>query len=79
MRVAVQKWGNSLAVRIPRSLAREVHIERGGEVDLAVEDGRLVASPVQRQPTLDDLLSQVTDSTLHDEFDWGGPVSKEAW
>ena len=79
MRVAVQKWGNSLAVRIPRALAQAVHLERGGHVDLGVEDGRLVAVPVRRRYSLEELLASVEDEQLHGEVDWGAPVGKEAW
>jgi antitoxin MazE len=82
MRVAVQKWGNSLAVRIPRALAEEVGIERGSQVELAVEQGRLVAVPLRPRAsryTLDELLAQVTDENVHDEVDFGPPVGKERW
>ncbi|HEV8639090.1 MAG TPA: AbrB/MazE/SpoVT family DNA-binding domain-containing protein [Chloroflexota bacterium] len=82
MRVAVQKWGNSLAVRIPRALAEEVGIERGSQVELAVEQGRLVAAPLRPRAsryTLDELLAQVTDENVHDEVDFGPPVGKERW
>lgn len=79
MRVAVQKWGNSLAVRIPSALARQAQIERGGQVDLTIEDGRLVAVPVRRPVTLDEMLASVTDDQLHGEVDWGAPVGREAW
>ena len=84
MRVAVQKWGNSLAVRIPRALAAEVGLERGGQVEMRVEDGRLVAAPlvgtrVSTPYTLEELLAGVTGENLHGEMDWGPPAGDEAW
>lgn len=84
MRVAVQRWGNSLAVRIPRGLAAEMGLERGGQLDIRVEDGRLVAAPVVGRTLatpyrLEDLLASIGADTLHTETDWGGPVGAEAW
>ena len=80
MRVRVQKWGNSLALRIPKSFASETALDSGAEVDLTVEDGRLVITPLAAPAySLDELLSRVTDSNLHGEHDTGPNVGAEAW
>jgi antitoxin MazE len=80
MKARVQKWGNSLSLRIPRSLATESNIEQGSVVDLAVVEGRLVAEPVSRaEYTLDQLLQGVTKKNIHREVDTDGPVGKEIW
>jgi antitoxin MazE len=80
MRAQVQKWGNSLALRIPRSFAVESAIEQGTEVDLSLEEGRLVITPVEEPTyTLDALMAGVTPDNLHDEVDTGPPAGKEAW
>ena len=80
MRAQVQKWGNSLALRIPRSFAVESEIEQGAEVDLSLEKGRLVITPMKKSAcTLDDLMAGVTPDNLHDEVDTGPPAGKEAW
>jgi antitoxin MazE len=80
MRVRIQKWGNSLVLELPKALAREAGFEEDGEVELSVEEGRLViASLVARSYILDDLLSDVRSSNLHAETDWGPPVGKETW
>ena len=80
MRIRVQKWGNSLAVRIPRSFARETALKAGTEVELQLENGRLVIAPVAATDyDLADLLEHVTPETLHDEVDTGSREGKEVW
>lgn len=58
MRSRVSQWGNSLAMRIPASFSREVRIEAGNAVELQVEDGHLVITPVRRTYTLDQISSR---------------------
>lgn len=80
MRVRVQKWGNSLALRIPRSYAAETSLDPGAEVDLTLEDGRLVVTPVTAAPyRLEDLLAGVTPENIHREVDTGPSLGAEAW
>jgi antitoxin MazE len=80
MRTRVQKWGNSLALRIPKAFAQEVGLEQDGEVDLSVEKGRLVVvPPVIPSYTLEELLAGIRPSNLHEETNWGPPVGKEIW
>ena len=73
----VQKWGNSLGIRIPKSLAMKVGIEEGSEVDFDVEDGHLVIKP--KSVTLDEMLSQVTPDNIHKEVSTGGQQGREIW
>jgi antitoxin MazE len=79
MRSRVSQWGNSLAIRIPASFSREVRIEAGDTVELQIEDGHLVITPVRTTYSLDELLAGVTEENRHDETDWGAPVGGEAW
>lgn len=80
MRVRVQKWGNSLALRIPRSFAAETALDPGSEVDLTLEGGRLVITPLPEPAyRLDDLLARVTPENLHTETDTGPSVGDEVW
>ena len=80
MLVRVQKWGNSLALRIPAAFARETGIDSGAEVDLALEDGRLVITPrASPSYSLDELLGGVSDENLHAEVDVGAPRGGEVW
>lgn len=80
MRVQVQKWGNSLALRIPKPFAAEVQVEEGTFVDLSVVEGKLVATPATRKKTtLSQLLAKVSRANLHGEVETGPSVGREAW
>jgi len=80
MRTRVQKWGNSLALRIPKSFAHEACLEQDTIVELSVVDGRLVVHPVPASgPTLEELLAGVTDENLHGEVDVGSATGNEVW
>lgn len=80
MLTKIQKWGNSMAVRIPKAFAEEMQISAETAVELRLEDGKLIVEPVDR-PTylLAELLAQVSDENLHTEVDWGELVGQEAW
>jgi antitoxin MazE len=75
----VTRWGNSLAVRIPKALAEQTKIEEGSEVELSVGDGVLTVRPKAPTYRLEELLAQVTPGNRHDEIDWGEPQGKEVW
>ena len=80
MRTRVQKWGNSLAVRIPKVFAEEVGLTDDSPVELRLQKGGLVLEPSTQWPLeLDDLLDQVNDSNLHGETDTGPPQGSEIW
>ena len=75
MRAKIQKWGNSLAVRIPKALAELVELSDGREVELSVEDGKMIVQPARkRRYTLDELVAGITDENRHDEIGTGAPV-----
>jgi antitoxin MazE len=75
----VQKWGNSLALRIPQSFAVQAKVAAGTAVDIAVESGRLVVRPVRRRYRLRELLSGITARNRHSEVGTGSAVGREAW
>jgi antitoxin MazE len=80
MRTKIQKWGNSLALRIPKSFAEEAEVEVGSRVDLSVTDGKLVIRPVRSQRfELHSLLVGVKEENLHAEISTGEPTGREAW
>jgi antitoxin MazE len=66
-------------VRIPTVLASRARIVDGAEVELSVDDGRLIVATVEREPTLDEMLDQVTPENRHGLLDWGPAVGKEGW
>lgn len=80
MQTKISKWGNSLAVRIPKASAEEAHLTQNTPVELSVDEGRLVIEAQQRQsPKLDQLLAEITEDNVHAEIDAGGPVGREVW
>jgi len=80
VRVQIQKWGNSLALRIPKPFAEEVEVHEGTVVHLSLAEGKLVAVPeVKERFTLKQLLRKVTKDNLHKEVDFGGPAEREIW
>jgi len=80
MRTRVQKWGNSLALRIPKSFADDAGLHKEAPVEISLTDGQLVIKPVtESKPTLRQLLAGVTEENLHHEIDTGHAVGKETW
>jgi antitoxin MazE len=80
MRTKIQRWGNSLAVRIPKPFATEAGLNQQSEVDVSIVDGALVIRPCPELSfSLDELLARVTDENLHEEIDSGPPVGREIW
>lgn len=80
MKVRIQKWGNSLALRIPKSFALETSIENGSTVDVAIESGAIVVKPaVEEKILLEDLLSRINEQNLHTEIDFGKSEGRETW
>ncbi len=79
MRTQIQKWGNSLALRIPKSFAIEAGLQEDAVVDLALVEGKLIVTPQPEQVSLEKLLAGITADNLHDEQDFGGPVGREVW
>jgi antitoxin MazE len=76
----IQKWGNSLAVRIPRSVVQDTHLSSGHSVDVAVQDGQIVIVPARRPRfRLDELLKGVTAQNRHRECDSEVAVGREVW
>jgi antitoxin MazE len=80
MKTRVQKWGNSLALRIPKSFAAEAGLRANSAVELSLVDGTLVVEAVTSQPpTLAELLAGVTDDNVPGEWNTGSTVGKESW
>jgi antitoxin MazE len=76
----VQRWGNSLGLRIPKALAEDAGVEEGSPVDISMEGDRLVVQPIR--PTkyeLKGLVSQIREDNLHEEIPTGRRVGREVW
>jgi antitoxin MazE len=79
MKTRVQRWGNSLAVRIPKAFAAEVGLADDTPVEIKVNHGALIVEPSNTVPSLVELLSGISKANIHAEFDTGRPVGNEVW
>jgi antitoxin MazE len=79
MSAIIAKWGNSLAVRIPQNVAKEMNLSEGVELDLSVVDGAIIIKPAQKRYTIDDLVEGITADNLHAEISSSAPVGNEFW
>ncbi|KKW21653.1 MAG: transcriptional regulator/antitoxin MazE [Parcubacteria group bacterium GW2011_GWF2_50_9] len=80
MTTKVQKWGNSLAVRLPSRLVKRFGLKPGSRVFTEETEKEIIIRPLQkREETLDDLLARVTSENIHPETNWGKPVGREIW
>jgi antitoxin MazE len=76
----IAKWGNSLAIRIPQNLAKEINLTEGSEVQLVLIDGKLTIEPItRRRYSLEELIEAITAENLHTEIDTGVAVGNEVW
>ena len=80
MKTRVQKWGHSLALRIPKSFAIEAGLDQDAVVDITLVNGKLIVTPLAASRfSLEYLLAAVTTDNLHNEQDMGSPVGNEVW
>ena len=78
MTVSIKKWGNSLALRIPKDIAQTLHIENNSTLELSIKDGALVIEP-QNETLLESLVSRIDADNLHYVVDTGKVVGNEEW
>ena len=80
MRSKVQRWGNSLAVRIPKTFAEEVGLSEDAPIEMRLVKGGLLLEPAPVWgPSLKELVDGISEDNRHDEVDDGGPRGMEAW
>ena len=79
MVTTIQRWGNSLAVRIPKAFAAQAQLTENSDVDISVDGDRIVVTPARREWKLDELLKGVKPSNRHREVTWGDRTGKESW
>ncbi len=80
MKTAIQRWGNSLALRIPHTYAAETSLSEGSEVELSVKAGALIVRPIRRKRhSLSDLLTRITAVNQHESVGTGQAVGRETW
>lgn len=79
MQVQLQKWGNSLALRVPKHVVQQLKLQQESVLDVVVEDGKLMFIPASpKTPSLDELIAQMTPENIHQETDFGNSVGNEA-
>ena len=83
MNVEFLKWGNSLALRVPKAFAESIGASEGKQAEMTVKDGTLVVKVVKakrrRRYVLKELIDGVTEENRHPETGWGPPVGNEVW
>nr|WP_011392534.1 AbrB/MazE/SpoVT family DNA-binding domain-containing protein [Moorella thermoacetica] len=77
MQPHVQKWGNSLGIRIPLSLAQKIGLREGTPVDLQVDEDAIIIR--RKQYSLEQMLARVKPENIHSEIDTGPQVGREIW
>jgi antitoxin MazE len=78
MEATVKKWGNSLGVRIPNLIVRELSLKDGSLVDINDRGKEIIIRPIQKNK-LSEMLSNINENNIHKEIETGGPVGKEIW
>jgi antitoxin MazE len=71
------KWGNSLAVRIPKSVAEAARLQEGDSITIEVSDGRIELQRAEAVPTLAELVAQINPNNRYSETDWGSEKDRE--
>lgn len=79
LKVQLVKWGNSHAVRIPKTVLDQAEAREGDEFEIRVEAGRIALEPASPKLTLHDLVARITPRNLYDEQEWGKPLGREVW
>lgn len=76
----IQKWGNSLAVRIPKAFADEMKLAENASIRMMLKDGALIITPDDESKwNLEELLAGVTEENIHGEWETGEPAGEEQW
>jgi antitoxin MazE len=79
MAVTLQRWGNSLGIRLPRPLLDQLGLGEGAQLDVRLDGDKLVLARASRRPRMSELLEGMTPEDRPEEVDWGPPVGKEDW
>lgn len=79
MRSTVQRWGNSLAIRIPKAFAAQARLEDDTEIELSLDGDQIVLRAADKTWRLADLVDEITVSNSHRETTWGKTVGRETW
>lgn len=79
MTTQLARWGNSLGLRLPKSVAQAARLEEGDAVEILVEDGTILVRPARPTYVLRDLVARITPKNRHGQTEWGSVVGRESW
>jgi len=79
MKATIQKWGNSLAIRIPKNITKDTRVSEGSNIDIMIENGKIVLSPIKKEYSLKELLKNITIENIHSEISTGDQTGGEIW
>ena len=79
MKTKIKKWGNSLALRIPKALAEDSRLYVGSTVDVSVQNNSLIVKSIDEKYTLENLVSKISGENIHDEVITYNSTGKEVW
>jgi antitoxin MazE len=79
MKATIQKWGNSLAVRIPKSITKDSGVSEGSNIEISIENGNIILSPREKEYSLKVLLNNITLENIHSEISTGDQTGGEIW
>lgn len=80
MLTKVQKWGNSLALRIPKAFAIDAKLANDSFVEISIVDGQIIITQVVAPSwTLEELLAGINKKNIHHEVDTGLAIGNEVW
>jgi antitoxin MazE len=77
MKTKMVKWGNSLAVRIPKPVVEEAKLKEGDSLEIEAAEGRVELRRPAKVPTLSQLISRITPENRYTEITVGAEVGKE--
>lgn len=79
MKTKIQKWGNSLGVRLPKSITEQKELKAGLAVSVLIQNNQIVIEPIVEEMSLDSMMTSVTSKNLHKETDWTESLGNEVW
>jgi antitoxin MazE len=79
MKATIQKWGNSLAIRIPKNISKDTRVSEGSDINITVENGKIILSPSPKEFSLKELLKNITNENIHSEVSTGDHMGGEIW
>jgi antitoxin MazE len=77
MEAVIKKWGNSLGIRIPNVIVRELSLKDGSSVDIKDKGNEIVIKP--KNNALSEMIDLINEENIHGEIETNGPVGKELW